>query len=156
MRLTNRPCTEISKSINTLFQSLSSDIVNCFFLFLSVGLSFKTKGFLFIWLSSTISLFGDWFNYVATLDVIYESTDAALALSLYLTARMVPPFLISPIVGSIADHFDRRKLMVALPLLVSQQQTNKPTNKQNTTITITTNNQSTSFHDQIDLCIDIC
>jgi MFS family permease len=70
------------------------------------------QGFLFIWLSSTVSLFGDWFNYVATLDVIYESTDAAMALSLYLTARMVPPFIISPIVGPIADHFDRRKLMV--------------------------------------------
>jgi dTMP kinase len=80
--------------------------------FFLLGMCTRAKGFLFIWLSSTISLFGDWFNYVATLDVIYESTDAALALSFYLTARMVPPFVVSPFVGSIADHFDRRKLMI--------------------------------------------
>lgn len=71
-----------------------------------------------LWLAQTISLIGDWFNVVASVAIInhYTETGTGTALSGVFLARALPPFLMNPIVGVVADRFDRRKVLVASDL----------------------------------------
>ena len=69
-----------------------------------------------LWLAGLVSQAGDWFNTIATVVLVnrYAGTLAAgLALSALFVARNIPPFLISPIAGIVADRFNRKAVMIA-------------------------------------------
>lgn len=70
-----------------------------------------------LWLSQVISLMGDWFNLIATTTLVSSMSGSGLALSGLFVARMLPPFLLGPVVGVIADRFDRRKILIISDLL---------------------------------------
>ena len=70
-----------------------------------------------LWFSQVISLTGDWFNLIATTTLIAQLSGSGLAISGLFVARMLPPFLLGPVVGVIADRFDRRKILIAADLL---------------------------------------
>jgi MFS family permease len=71
-----------------------------------------------IWIAQVISQFGDWFNSVALLGLIYQITGDALAATLVQTLTVLPNAFASLTFGGyLADRFDRRRLAVAIDLL---------------------------------------
>ncbi len=65
-----------------------------------------------VWLGEIVSLFGDWFDLIASATLIAKLTGSGLAVGGLFVARMLAPFLISPVAGVLADRYDRRKLLI--------------------------------------------
>jgi len=65
-----------------------------------------------VWLGEIVSLFGDWFDLIASATLIARLTGSGLAVGGLFVARMLAPFLISPVAGVLADRYDRRKLLI--------------------------------------------
>jgi MFS family permease len=70
-----------------------------------------------LFFSSVVSLGGDWFSYVATAGLVTELTGRPGAPAYVYAATVMPVFLASPIAGSIADRFDRQRIMIIADLL---------------------------------------
>ncbi|HSJ89835.1 MAG TPA: MFS transporter [Anaerolineales bacterium] len=70
-----------------------------------------------LWLAQVISLAGDWFNTIALVIIVNRYSASGLAVGSLFLARALPPFLLSPIAGVIADRFDRRKVLVLSDVL---------------------------------------
>ena len=75
------------------------------------------RNFRNLWLGSVISQFGDWFNVIASAELITRLTDSGIALSYLFLARFLPLFVLSPVAGVLADRFDRRHIMVLSDVL---------------------------------------
>lgn len=76
-----------------------------------------------LWAAQVVSLLGDWFNtiVISALIVIYtEGTNyQGIAVSGYLIARLIPPLLMRPWAGVLADRFDRKRLLIISDVLRS-------------------------------------
>ena len=71
-----------------------------------------------LWAAMLISYIGDWFNTIALAAIVSRFTDGSgLAISLFLLARFLPPLLVTPIAGALADRFDRKRLLIISDLL---------------------------------------
>lgn len=71
-----------------------------------------------LWGASAVSLLGDWFNTIVLLALVAQVTEGSgLAVSGFLLARAVPPVIVSPIAGVLADRFNRKHLMIVADLL---------------------------------------
>ncbi|MCI5142925.1 MAG: hypothetical protein D3909_14585, partial [Candidatus Electrothrix sp. ATG1] len=55
------------------------------------------------WLSGCISQIGDWFNYIAIFVLLNELTGTGQAVSWFLIAKYLPPAILGPLAGVIAD-----------------------------------------------------
>ena len=71
----------------------------------------------FLWLGSVISQLGDWFNLLASAELISHLTGSGIAISYLFLARFVPLFVFSPIAGVFADRFNRQRIMILTDLL---------------------------------------
>jgi MFS family permease len=69
--------------------------------------------FRYLWLASVVSFAGDWFNTIASVILVTRYLDSTTAVGLLFVARAIPPFLLSPIAGVIADRFNRKKVLIA-------------------------------------------
>ncbi|HWO24410.1 MAG TPA: MFS transporter [Kofleriaceae bacterium] len=69
-----------------------------------------------LFLSSVVSLAGDWFSFVAIAGLVTELTGSAGAAAFIYAATVLPVFLASPIAGAIADRFDRRRVLMIADL----------------------------------------
>lgn len=69
-----------------------------------------------LWAAQVVSLLGDWFNtiVISALIVVYtEGTNyQGIAISGYLITRLIPPLLMRPYAGVLADRFDRKRLLI--------------------------------------------
>jgi MFS family permease len=65
-----------------------------------------------LWTGQVISLFGDWFNLIASASLISELTQSGTAVGSLFVIRMLAPFLISPIAGVAADRYNRKTLLI--------------------------------------------
>src|SRR5574339_1185267 len=79
-------------------------------------LRLRTK-FRSLWLAQVISLTGDWFNTIASVIIVNRYTASGLAVGGMFIARALPPFLLGPVAGVVADRFDRRKVLILSDLL---------------------------------------
>ncbi len=72
-----------------------------------------------LWIAQVISLFGDWFNFIALQAMVnrYAGESAGTAVSALLLARVLPPLIASPLAGVLADRFDRRRILIISDLL---------------------------------------
>ncbi len=70
-----------------------------------------------LWLAQVISLTGDWFNTIASVIIVNRYTASGLAVGGLFIARALPPFLLGPVAGVIADRFDRRKVLILSDVL---------------------------------------
>ena len=75
------------------------------------------RNYLFLWLGSLVSQLGDWFNLIASAELIARLTDSGLAVSTLFLARFLPLFIFSPFAGVLADRYDRRKIMIISDVL---------------------------------------
>lgn len=69
-----------------------------------------------LWFGQIISLFGDWFNLIASAALISSLTGSGLAVGGLFVVRMLAPFLVSPLAGVAADRYNRKFLLVLTDL----------------------------------------
>ena len=81
----------------------------------------RYPGFRYLWIGNFIGLYGDFFNYIACIQLmnLYLPGSTSIAFACYILMESLPAVLISPIAGVIADKFDRRKVMLIADLLRS-------------------------------------
>lgn len=77
----------------------------------------KNENYRFLWLGSVVSQLGDWFNLIASAELITEITDTGIAISYLFLARFLPLFLFSPLAGVFADRYGRRSILIVSDLL---------------------------------------
>src|SRR6185295_7046885 len=74
---------------------------------------FGSKTFFRLWTAQLISSLGDWIGLIAILAIAARvSNNSGAAVSLVMTTRVLPGFLLGTVGGVIIDRFDRRKVMV--------------------------------------------
>jgi MFS family permease len=78
----------------------------------SVSLLRRNRDFRRAYLSSLISLGGDWFLLVALFGLVFDITGSAVAVAFLLAAQDLTYFFVSPVMGILADRLDRKHLMV--------------------------------------------
>jgi MFS family permease len=78
----------------------------------SVSLIRRNRDFRKAYLSSLISLGGDWFLLVALFGLVYDLTGSPLAVAFLLAAQDLTYFVASPFMGVLTDRLDRKRLMV--------------------------------------------
>jgi MFS family permease len=77
----------------------------------------KNHDFRFLWTGQIISLFGDWFDLIASAALISHLTSSGLAVGSLFVVRMMAPFLVSPLAGVLADRYNRKKLLIIADIL---------------------------------------
>ncbi len=77
----------------------------------------KNRTFRFVWLSQVVSNAGDWFNTIAVLGFTLALTGSGLALSIVTICQMLPPFLMTPLAGVVAERYDRKRVMIVADIL---------------------------------------
>lgn len=74
-----------------------------------------------LWAAQLVSLLGDWFSTIVVSALIITYTQGTgyqgIAVSGFLIARMLPPLLMRPWAGVLADRFDRKRLLIVSDLL---------------------------------------
>lgn len=70
-----------------------------------------------LFVATVVSLFGDWFAYVAVSGFVTETTGRPGSPALVFAASVLPACLLSPLAGLVADRVDRQRLMVAVDVL---------------------------------------
>jgi MFS family permease len=70
------------------------------------------RDFRFLWSGQIVSLFGDWFNLIASATLVSSLTHSGIAVGLLFIIRMLAPFCVSPLAGVVADRYDRRKVLI--------------------------------------------
>lgn len=78
----------------------------------SISLLRRNRDFRRAYLSSLISLGGDWFLLVALFGLVFDLTGSPLAVAFLLAAQDLTYFFVSPVMGILADRLDRKRVMV--------------------------------------------
>jgi len=76
----------------------------------------ENRNFRLLWLGQIVSLFGDWFNLIASASLVSQLTESGLAVGGLFVLRMLAPFLISPFAGVAADRYNRKHLLILADL----------------------------------------
>lgn len=71
----------------------------------------------FVFGAQVVSYMGDWFCFVALAGLVEDITHSRFLVSLVLVSMTIPGLFMSPVAGSFADRFDRRKILVAVSVL---------------------------------------
>lgn len=77
----------------------------------------SNRNYRFLWIGSVVTQLGDWFNLLASAELITSLTHSGVAVSYLFLARFLPLFIFSPIAGVLADRYNRRTIMVATDVL---------------------------------------
>jgi len=67
--------------------------------------------------AQVVSYLGDWFTFVALAGLVEDVTHSRFLVSLVLVSMTIPGLLVSPVAGSFADRFDRRKILIVVSML---------------------------------------
>jgi dTMP kinase len=76
---------------------------------------FNSPAFFRLWTAQVVSSLGDWLGFVAVTAIAARigGSSPEAAISLVLSARLIPGFFLGPIAGVLVDRWDRRRVMVA-------------------------------------------
>ncbi|OLT15479.1 hypothetical protein BJF78_02040 [Pseudonocardia sp. CNS-139] len=74
--------------------------------------AFRNRDFAIFWWGALASNTGVWVKNLAVPFVLYELTSSALWVGLATFAQFVPAMVLGPLAGSIADRFDRRRVLL--------------------------------------------
>ena len=81
----------------------------------------NNRDFAKLWAAQLVSLLGDWFSTIVISALIITYTQdtgyQGIAVGAFLVARMLPPLIMRPVAGVLADRFDRKRLLIASDLL---------------------------------------
>jgi MFS family permease len=70
-----------------------------------------------LWFAGLVSDTGDWVLLAALPILVYQLTASTLGTAAAFLVELVPPVLLAPVAGRIADQFDRRRTLVVVSLL---------------------------------------
>lgn len=70
-----------------------------------------------VFAAQVVSFLGDWFTFVAMAGLVEDTTNSRFLVSLVLVSMTIPGLFMSPIAGSFADRFDRRRILVVVSTL---------------------------------------
>jgi len=70
-----------------------------------------------LFIAQVVSYMGDWFAYVAFVGLVQGLVDSPLLVSLVYVAQALPAFLLSPVAGSAADRYNRRRIIQVVSAL---------------------------------------
>ena len=75
---------------------------------------FHSHAFFRLWLAQVVSAFGDWIGFFAitALAARVGKSSPETAISLVLSARLIPGFFLAPVAGVLLDRWDRKRVMV--------------------------------------------
>ena len=77
----------------------------------------ENRNYRALWIGGIVTQLGDWFNLIASAEVITRLTDSGVAVSYLFLARFLPLFIFSPVAGVLADRYSRKKIMVLSDLI---------------------------------------
>jgi MFS family permease len=77
----------------------------------------SNRNYRFLWCGEIVSLLGDWFTFVASATLVARLTGSGLAVGALFVVRMLPPFLVSPVAGVVADRFNRKWVLIVTDLV---------------------------------------
>ena len=81
----------------------------------------RVRDFRRLWLSMSLSSFGDWLGLLAitatATSLVNGFAAANFALGAVLLFRLLPAIVLGPLAGAFADRFDRRKTMVVVDVI---------------------------------------
>jgi MFS family permease len=77
----------------------------------------RTPNFRRLWLAGLVSDTGDWLLLASLPIVVYQFTGSTLGTAAAFLVELIPPVLLAPIVGRIADRWDRRRTLMVVSLL---------------------------------------
>ncbi|MCP5094587.1 MAG: MFS transporter [Chloroflexi bacterium] len=77
----------------------------------------NNSNYRYLWLGSVVSQLGDWFNLLASAELITEITSSGVAVSYLFLSRFLPLFLVSPFAGVVADRYNRRLILIVSDVL---------------------------------------
>ena len=72
--------------------------------------------FSLVFLAYIINCAGDWINYVAAMQLLLDVAPegkSGLMTAYFMTVRLLPPMLLAPMTGMVADSYDKRKTLAA-------------------------------------------
>ena len=73
--------------------------------------------FRLLWAAGAISLIGDWLAFVAISRLALDKGGGPLSLALVYAAHVLPHAWAMPLTGVVADRFDRKRLLVLVPMV---------------------------------------
>ncbi len=76
----------------------------------------RNRDFRYLWFGQIISLFGDWFNLIASAALIAQFTDSGLAVGGLFVIRMLAQFVGTQVGGVAADRYNRKALLIGTDL----------------------------------------
>jgi len=71
----------------------------------------------YLFSGQVIDYLGDWFAFVAMAGLVEDTTNSRFLVSLVLVSMTIPGLFMSPVAGSFADRFDRRKILTIVSTL---------------------------------------
>jgi MFS family permease len=77
----------------------------------------RTPNFRRLWLAGLVSDTGDWLLLASLPIVVYQFTGSTLGTAAAFLVELIPPVLLAPLVGRIADRWDRRRTLMIVSLL---------------------------------------
>lgn len=81
----------------------------------------SNRDFAKLWAAQLVSLLGDWFSTIVISALVVTHTEGTgyqgIAVSAFLIARILPPLLMRPLAGVLADRFDRKRLLIVSDLI---------------------------------------
>ncbi|MCH1617048.1 MAG: MFS transporter, partial [Candidatus Poseidonia sp.] len=77
----------------------------------------ENREFRRLWVAAVISMLGEWFNTIALFFLILEYTESEFLLGLLFTVRMAGFALLQPLIGLMADRYNRKMLMIVSNLM---------------------------------------
>lgn len=83
------------------------------------GRAFRHRDFTIFWLGALASNTGSWVQNLAVPYVLYQVTESAFWVGLATFTQFVPVMLLGPLAGSIADRFDRRRVLLVTQTLMA-------------------------------------
>jgi len=75
------------------------------------------RSFGLFWLAQFMSITGDVFLEVGVMVTIFEQTGSALQTAGVMLAKTIPPFILGPFAGVLADRCPRQRVMVVMDLI---------------------------------------
>ncbi|MEM7536760.1 MAG: MFS transporter, partial [Chloroflexota bacterium] len=77
----------------------------------------QNPNFRHLWFGQIVSLLGDWFNVIASATLVAILTGSGIAVGWLFVIQSLAPFLVSPIVGVMADRFNRKTILILSDIL---------------------------------------
>ncbi|MDP6195134.1 MAG: MFS transporter [Candidatus Poseidonia sp.] len=77
----------------------------------------ENRDFRRLWIAAVISMLGEWFNTIALFFLILEYTGSEFLLGLLFTVRMAGFAILQPLIGLMADRYNRKMLMIVSNLM---------------------------------------